>query len=139
MDRLVFSELSDGVLYNLFKIRICGRCCRSGLVELSWLRSVPIRAPVRLAGVGGRAPAGLLLGRVAASGLLDLPRLRKLGQASGDASSIEVQALGHLARRAPGMLGQELDDALLGVDLAGARGCTASARSPSGGAAPRAR
>jgi hypothetical protein len=36
------------------------------------------------------------------------------------------------------MLGQELDDALLGVNLVGARGCTASARSPSGGAAPRA-
>src|ERR1039458_4208586 len=87
MDRLVFSELSDGVLYNLFKIRICGRCCRSGLVELSWLRSVPIRAPVRLAGVGGRAPAGLLLGRVAASGLLDLPRLRKLGQATASSAS----------------------------------------------------
>ena len=92
---------------------------------------------VRLA-VWRRAPAELLVGRVAASGFLNLPRLRKLGQASGDASSIEVQALGHLASCAPGMLAQELDDARLGVNLAGARGCTTSARSPSGGAAPRA-
>ena len=45
--------------------------------------------PVRLA-VWRRAPAELLVGRVAASGFLNLPRLRKLGQASGDASSIEV-------------------------------------------------
>ena len=85
------------------------------------------------------SPTELLVGRVAASSFLNLPRLRKLGQASGDASSIEVQALGHLASCAPGMLAQELDDARLGVNLAGARGCTTSARSPSGGAAPRAR
>ena len=65
-------------------------------------------APVRLA-VWRWGPAGLLGGRVAASGFLNLPRLRKLGQASGDASSIEVQALGHLASCAPGMLAQELD------------------------------
>ena len=36
------------------------------------------------------------------------------------------------------MLGQELDDARLGVNLAGARGRTTSARSPSGGATRRA-
>ena len=108
-----------------------------------WVRGVErvqlcaTRGPVRLA-VWRRAPAGLLVGRVAASGFRNLPRLRKLGQASGDASSIEVQALGHLASCAPGMLAQELDDARLGVNLAGARGCTTSARSPSGGAAPRA-
>jgi hypothetical protein len=36
------------------------------------------------------------------------------------------------------MLGQELDDARLGVNLAGARGRTTGARSPSGGATRRA-
>ena len=123
------SEASDN------RIREQEKNVESGFVESSRSSSRPI--PPRPIGGLALGACGAARWPCSRERLSNVPRLRKLGQASGDAPSIEVQALGHLASRAPGMLAQELDDARLGVNLAGARGCTTSARSPSGGAAPR--
>jgi hypothetical protein len=66
---------------------------------------------------------------------LDLAGLRELGQASRDASWIEVQTFGDIASGAPGVLGEELNDAHLSVSLTNAGRRTAIARAPGSRAA----
>ena len=79
-----------------------------------------------------RAESGRRLGAVAMGCLSDLAGLRELGQAVCDAFGIEVQAFGEMTGGAPRVLGEEVDDARLGVALTAARGCAPIARSSRG-------
>jgi hypothetical protein len=103
-------------------------CHRPGATLSSGL--IGVRAAAPALEPAARTPWRLLSG-VTAGLLRNDALLRHLAQAGRSTSAIEVQALCHITGRAPRMLGEELDDACLDVDLTGAGGRARRARAPS--------